>query len=93
MIVNSFCVIDDDELFFCYDIASSSVPVHSSPWPCSLPSNEERPRLDFSDTFSQTFTRQLLLLLLLPLPPPPPSRLTQQIYLVTVAIVSKYFHV
>ena len=31
------------------------------------PSSEARPRLDFSDTFSQTFTRQLLLL-----PPPPP---------------------
>ena len=37
-------------------------PVHS-------PSSEARIRLDFSDTFSQTFTRQL------PLPPPPPPPL------------------
>ena len=41
------------------------------PSPRSLPSSEARPRLDFSDTFSQTFTRQLLLLLLPPPPPPP----------------------
>ena len=57
--------------FFLNDAESSRAAVQaSSPAAAAgltlLCSSEARPRLDFSDTFSQTFTRQLLL--------PPPRR-------------------
>ena len=86
--------------FFCNDAASCRAPVHSSPVaasPRSLPSGEARPRLDFSDTFSQTFTRQLLL------PPPPELPLprspieyraivsvSQHLYLHCLRVASQY---
>lgn len=67
------------------------------PPPHSLPSSEARPRLDFSDTFSQTFTRQLLL------PPPPELPLprspieyraivsvSQHLYLLCLRVASHY---